>query len=213
VRPLVGVLADPDRNLRRAAAESLGAIGDPQTVPPLLLALEDEHWSVRCAAATALGRIRGAKAVPPLLGRLGDDDATVRRAVVAALGEIGDARAARPLAQLLEDPGLQASALEALRRIGLPALPEVEKAFPAAPPDVRRLLVDLVGKLEDGRGRRLLLAALADDSAEVRAEAALALGDGGFLDAVRPLMDLKSADPSAEVRQAAAAALTKLTPR
>ena len=168
---------------------------------------------MRCAAATALGRIRGAKAVPPLLARLADDDATVRRAVVAALGDIGDARAARPLAQLLEDPGLQASALESLRRIGLPALPEVEKAFPSATPDVRRLLVDLVGKLEDSRGRRLLLAALADDSAQVRAEAALALGDGGFLDAVRPLMDLKSSDPSAEVRHAAAAALTKLTPR
>ena len=30
----------------------------------------------------------------------------------------------------------------------------------------------------------------------MRAEAALALGDGGFLDAVRPLMDLKAADPS-----------------
>ena len=73
--------------------------------------------------------------------------------------------------------------------------------------------MDLVGKLEDNRGRRLLLAALADDSAQVRAEAALALGDGGFLDAVRPLMDLKSSDPSAEVRHAAAAALTKLTPR
>src|SRR5262249_23625750 len=174
---------------------------------------EDEHWSVRCAAATALGRIRGAKAVPPLLARLSDDDATVRRAVVAALGDIGDARAARPLAQLVEDPALQASALESLRRLGLAALPEVEKAFAASTPDVRRLLVDLVAKLEDGRGRRLLLAALADDSAQVRAEAALALGDGGFLDAVRPLMDLKSSDPSEKVRQAAAAALTKLTPR
>ena len=44
---------------------------------------------------------------------------------------------------------------------------------------------------------------------QVRAEAALALGDGGFLEAVRPLMDLKASDPSAEVRQAAAMALTQ----
>jgi HEAT repeat protein len=151
--------------------------------------------------------------VPPLLTRLQDDDATVRRAVVAALGEIGDARAARPLTQLLGDPALQPAALEALRHMALSALPEVERAFAAAAPDVRRLIVDLVGKLEDRQGRRLLLAALADDSAQVRAEAALALGDGGFLEAVRPLMDLKASDPSAEVRQAAAAALTKLTPR
>ena len=93
------------------------------------------------------------------------------------------------------------------------ALPEVERAFTGAGAEVRRLIVHLVGKLEDRQGRRLLLSALADDSAQVRAEAALALGDGGFLEAVRPLMDLKAADPSAEVRQAAAVALTKLTPR
>jgi HEAT repeat protein len=133
--------------------------------------------------------------------------------VVAALGEIGDARAARRLAQLLADAALQAVALAALRRMGPFALPEIEKAFAQATAEVRRLLVDLVGKLEDGQGRRLLLSALADDSAPVRAEAALALGDGGFLDAVRPLMDLKASDPSHDVRQAAAAALTKLTPR
>jgi HEAT repeat protein len=212
-RPLMAILGDADRNLRRAAAESLGSVGDPQAVPPLLLALEDEHWSVRCAAAAALGRIRSPKATPALLARLADDDATVRRAVVTALGDVGDSRAAGALAQALQDPGLQVTALEALRRMGLAALPEIERSFPASTPEARRLLVDLVGKIEDRRARRLLLSALADASPDVRAEAALALGDGGFMEALRPLMDVKSADPSAEVRQAAAAALKKLAPR
>ena len=67
--------------------------------------------------------------------------------------------------------------------------------------------------MEDRRARRLLLSALADDSAQVRTEAALALGDGGFLDAVQPLMDVKASDPSPGVRQAAASALKKLAPR
>jgi HEAT repeat protein len=213
VRPLVRVLSEPDRNLRRISAESLGAIGDLQAVPPLLLALEDEHWSVRCSAATALGRIGSAKATPPLLARLGDEDATVRRAVVAALGEIGDARAAGRLVNALHDPALETAALEALRAIGVSALPEMERAFSVATPSVRRLLVALVGRLEDRQGRKLLLAALADDTSQVRAEAALALGDGSFLEAVRPLMDLKASDPSPQVRQAAAQALKKLTPR
>src|SRR6202008_3988666 len=120
--------------------------------------LEDEHWSVRCAAATALGRVRSYKAVPPLPTRLDDDDATVRRAVVAALGEIGDARAGRRLTQLLSDPALEPAALEPARLTGRSAVGEVERAFAGAAPDVRRLIVDLVGKLEDRQGRRLLLA-------------------------------------------------------
>jgi len=72
---------------------------------------------------------------------------------------------------------------------------------------------DVVAKVEGARPRKLLLSALADDSAQVRAEAALALGEGGFLEAVRPLMDLKASDPSPEARQAAAVALKKLAPR
>jgi HEAT repeat protein len=213
VRPLIGVLQEPDRNLRRAAVESLGLVGDPQAVPPLLLALEDEHWSVRCAAANALGRIRSPKSTPALVDRLGDEDATVRRAACAALGEIGDPRGAGRLVPLLGDAALQAAALEALRRMGTLALPELERSFAQLGPEPRRLVVDLAGRLEDRRARKLLLSALADDSALVRAEAALALGDAAWLDAVRPLTDLKASDPSPEVRQAAAAALRKLAPR
>ena len=180
---------------------------------PLLLALEDEHWSVRCGAATALGRIGSAKAVPALLSHLADEDATVRRAVATALGEIGDPRAAGRLTQALSDAGLQSTAVEALRRLGASALPEMERAFSSADPEVRRLLVDLAGRIEDRSARRLLLSALTDDSAPVRSDAALALGDGGFREALRPLMDLKASDPSPAVRQSAAQALKKLAPR
>jgi HEAT repeat protein len=206
-------LVDPHPNQRRAAAESQSAIADPQAVPPLLLALEDEHWSVRCAAAGALGRIRSGKATPALLARLHDDDPTVRRAAVTALGELGDTRAAARLVAALQDAGLQGVALEALRRMGSAALPELEKAYGGASSEARRLIVDLAGRMEDRRARRLLLSALADDTAQVRTEAALALGDGGFLDAVQPLMDVKASDPSPAVRQAAATALKKLAPR
>ena len=79
--------------------------------------------------------------------------------------------------------------------------------------EARKLLVDLAGRFEDPAARRLLLAGLADESPAVRAEAAAALGDGGFREALRPLVDKKASDPSAEVRQAAARALRKLQPR
>jgi HEAT repeat protein len=79
--------------------------------------------------------------------------------------------------------------------------------------EARRLLVDLAGRFEDQKAARLLLAGLEDPSPAVRAEAATALGDGGFRDALRPLLDRKAMDPSPLVRQAAASALRKLQPR
>jgi HEAT repeat protein len=133
--------------------------------------------------------------------------------VASALGEIGDPRAARRLGELLEDPAIQSTAIEALRRMGAGALPELERSFQGAEPAGRRALVSLAGKLEDERARRLLQQALLDDDAGVRAEAALALGDGGFVDSVRALMDLRGSDPAPAVRRAAARALAKLAPR
>jgi HEAT repeat protein len=41
----------------------------------------------------------------------------------------------------------------------------------------------------------------------------MALGDGGYREALRPLLERKSEDPSPRVRQAAASALRKLQPR
>jgi HEAT repeat protein len=81
------------------------------------------------------------------------------------------------------------------------------------PAEPRRLLVDLAGRLDDPGARRLLLAGLEDESAAVRAEAATALGDGGFREALRRLLEHRSSDVSPEVRQAAAFALRKLRPR
>ncbi len=215
VQPLLEILRDTDRNLRRAAAEALGEIGDPQAAAPLVVALEDEHWSVRCAAAAAVARLRSPKAVPALVLRLDDADATVRRAAVSALGEIADPRSASHLLSALSDAALQATAAEALRRLGTSALPEMERAFEAegTERDVKRLLIELAGRFEDAAARRLLLSALDDPDPAVRVEAAQALGDGAFREALRPLLQLKSSDPAPEVRRAAAGALRKLQPR
>ena len=103
------------------------------------------------AAAAALGRLRSLKAVAALLAHVDDPDATVRRAAIAALGESRDARAAPRLVTALADPALQASALEALRRLGTMALPEMERALASGEtgPDLRKLLVDLAGPKDD----------------------------------------------------------------
>lgn len=213
VPPLIDVLGDVDRNLRRAGAESLGAIADPRALSALTTALEDDHWSVRCAAATALGRIRSAKATGPLLRCLDDEDVTVRRVAASALGDVGDPRAARPLTELLQDAAIQSTAIEALRRMGAVALPELERVFPEAGPLTRQILISLAGKMDDNRAGRLLSRGLQDSDPRVRVEAALALGDGGHLGAVRDLMEVRASDEVDEVRRAATRAIAKLAPR
>jgi ParB-like chromosome segregation protein Spo0J len=57
VPPLIRALGDSDRAVRRAAAEALGKLGDPQAVPALIQALWDSDWDVRRAAQQAIQQI------------------------------------------------------------------------------------------------------------------------------------------------------------
>jgi HEAT repeat protein len=57
VRILAGALRDIDRDLRQAAVEALGRIGDDAVVPPLVTALDDQDEWVGRAAALALNHL------------------------------------------------------------------------------------------------------------------------------------------------------------
>jgi hypothetical protein len=84
---------------RRDAAESLGLLGDPRGVPPLVDAVKNDwNTSVRVAAATALGRIGGPEA-EAVLGRavVYEKKDAVRDAAALALHE-ARARAAASVA-------------------------------------------------------------------------------------------------------------------
>ena len=55
---LIAALKDKDSNVREAAAEALGELGDKRAVKPLLTALKkDKDSNVRDAAAKALGKL------------------------------------------------------------------------------------------------------------------------------------------------------------
>ena len=106
-------------NVRAAAAEALGAIGDPQAVPALIQALGDSDSAVRRAAAEALGKLGDPQAIPALIQALGDSDRDVRRAAAEALGAIGDPQAVPALIQALGDDWDDArrAARQAIRQI------------------------------------------------------------------------------------------------
>jgi len=82
---LLAALGDANADVREAATEALGEIGDAAAVPGLLAALGDANADVRRAAAAALGEIGDAAAVPGLLAALGDADWRVRQAAARAL--------------------------------------------------------------------------------------------------------------------------------
>ncbi|HMG95114.1 MAG TPA: HEAT repeat domain-containing protein, partial [Gemmatimonadaceae bacterium] len=55
---LVGLLSNPDADLRKDAVEALGKIGTPTAVQAITKALTDRDPQVRKAAAEALGDIK-----------------------------------------------------------------------------------------------------------------------------------------------------------
>ena len=120
VEPLIQALNDPNAKdwVRMSMADTLGKIGDPRAVEPLISALGDEAV-VRSAATSALGKIGDPRAVEPLISALGDEDEGFRCEAAAALGEIGDPRAVEPLTRALEDESewVRETAAEALEKI------------------------------------------------------------------------------------------------
>jgi HEAT repeat protein len=146
-------LASDDWVVRARAASALGTCApeDQEAACEILRkALGDERGEVRYAAALSLGELKDRGAVAQLVEQLGDGNPRAREAAALALGQIGDADGAW-------------SALEGALREG--------------PPEVRFQAAASLGELDVARAAPLLRVALSDEDAEVRANAACALGD------------------------------------
>ena len=137
--PLMGRLTDPHEfpNVRHAAAQALGKIGDRAATPALIAAAEQGDFWVRYAAIEALGRLGDENAVGPLL-RLLKQDTWMRPATVQALGNIGRVEAVPDLAAALDDSNdaVRAAAIEALLKIVVE--PTSEDMLPTPRPDDAR---------------------------------------------------------------------------
>ena len=92
VSALVQKLKDKDKEVRRKAASTLGAMGldAEEAVPALIEAFKDQDEDVRGSAADALGKIGPAaeEAVPALIAARKDADKAVRFAAELALYRI-----------------------------------------------------------------------------------------------------------------------------
>lgn len=117
---LLEALKHPIPDVRGAAAEFLGQIGDASVVPALCELLHDAHGDVRARAAESLGQIGDASVTPALCEALHDDLYEVRAAAARSLGQIGDASVTPALCEVLHntDARVQLAAVGALEQIG-----------------------------------------------------------------------------------------------
>jgi HEAT repeat protein len=138
-----------------AAAQAIGAIGHPSSLPALKLGLGSSMAGVRAASAEAIRSLRaplGQKApsdAAALLPLFSDADANVRRQAALTSGYVRDAQAVAGLSQLLASD----------------AVPLVRKAAAWA-----------LGEIGDGNGVAALTAAANDADPMVRSVANAALG-------------------------------------
>ncbi len=115
LEPLITLLKNGDREAREIAAKTLGEIGDPQAIGPLIEALKpdpstdgfsllDKDKDRQEKAAAALGKLKANEAVEPLIDLFRNSRTAfeVRQAVADALGEIGDSRAVEPLLSVFD---------------------------------------------------------------------------------------------------------------
>ncbi|TAK34258.1 MAG: hypothetical protein EPO21_09935 [Chloroflexota bacterium] len=184
VEPLVAALRSNSLNVRSKATDALVKIGSP-AVEPLTAALRDDDSNVRWIAAETLWKIGDQLAVDPLVAALRDDDSDVRWIAAEALGKIGDQRVVEPLVAALRDGSMRvrkgaASALDALSwRPGLDASGAwywVLKERWDRCVEIGSLAVEP------------LVAALRDNTPDVRKRAAKALGQICDARAVEPLV-------------------------
>ena len=140
--------------------------------------------TARRYAAEDLGDLHDARAVPALVEALSDLEAAVREAAVDAVVVIGGQAVCEHVARLLEaeDMALQNYASQILERVGPESIDVLVATCHSASPDVRKLALDILGRVARGCASECLEAVgalLNDDNPEVASSAAEALGQIG----------------------------------
>lgn len=194
VPSLLDALGDGSREVRTAAARSLGRLRAAKAVEPVVLALA-EKTIPRSVAGQALLDL-GDVALPSLRRLLDADDAHVRANATELLGLTGGAGDAEALLAALNDASaeVRAKAARALGRVGASAAARALRAtLDDRVPFVRVAAARSLGDLRDEEAVPLLLGLARDDDrfevAQAAAQAALAIDPDAVTRA--------AADPSA----------------
>ncbi|HEX8556771.1 MAG TPA: HEAT repeat domain-containing protein [Pyrinomonadaceae bacterium] len=205
---------DEDERVRRAAVEHLPFLEDERATPALARALRHETPKVRAAAAGAMALAEGPEVSARLMEALADEDAWVRHFAARSLGRRKAVESADALAVLARDDKsnhVRIAAVEALGHVGGEgAARVVAPLVKSGEPDLVRAAVAALGRIRRPDAQPPLFEALHSPDAEVRAEAAGALGARGDAEAAGRLLRVAAADGESLVVEAATEALRRL---
>ncbi len=212
VPALLEALKDPNAEVRRAAAQSLGNIGDRRATSGLIAVLADQEAEVRLAATQSLGNLEDPRSIDGLAARLTDPVTDVRRAAIHALSSLDGKVSADLFRPALDDadPEIRASAARAVGNLkDQRSMPALVRLVGDKNADVRQAAISALGDLGLETVPAGVLDALRDPKADVRQAAAWLVGEVGEIRAVPSLKQLLG-DPNADVREAAVNALSEI---
>ena len=165
---LAAALDDPDRDVRIAAARSLGRLRAPETTPALLAAAVDRRLPP-ALVRWALLQI-GAPALPRLLPGLTAESERLRAGAVQLIGLLGGPAEAAGVEARLRDTSamVRAQAARALGRLGgRRNLPALRQATWDRIPMVREAAAEALGQLRDRESVPLLAIRAVGDEFDV----------------------------------------------
>lgn len=209
VPALLNILADEKILVRNAAAKTLGKIGDPTAVEPLISGLCGKY-AVRLSygnAKQALVRIKTAASIAPFIKVLKHRDPFVRWAAADVMPDLDwepSDDTEKALALIAREEWDQ------LPPLGRAAVGPLTHVLSDNCVNIRNGAVEALGKINDAAVIPSLITALRDPSPRVKQTAAQALGKIRDDIAVKPLMAALK-DKNAVVREQAVEALSNFT--
>jgi len=207
---LAAVVSSEDRDLGRAALLSLGVIGHPDALGPILSALRSNDSSRRLDAVRALAMRHDSQAAESLQwAAAADRDAAVAGAAIEELGRMATPESIASLLRLASDRRLRDKAVGAISRLGSKHLERIKAGFSSPHLETRRAVVDALGRMRHPEASEALRTALDDERPEVRLAALMALKRLGSLHSERKVWNMVHTDPDPGIRIAAEQALQR----
>ena len=218
ISKMVAGLGDPRGLLRRSFSESLGSVGKVATPALCKAMLTSDQVTVRRAAAKTLTLIGDTDSLPDLLSAFrSDKDSVVQGSAMGAIAAMGE-QAVEPILGIIENP--QSTEMQiglanwALTIVGDRAPQALHKATTSENANVRKASIFALGSniqtLDIEADKNLLVNALLDPYAEIRAEAVTLLGKLDDTETAGPLLIPLLSDADIWVRKNCALSLMKL---